>query len=258
VSKVIRSAKVLGFENPGMKTICEHKSVPCCSRLRDVVRNCAFAAPLALAACSAAPPTVPPPGPIATTIAVVERGWHTDVCVRAEDAGAWILSLAHGYAFEGEHFLCFGFGERQYVLTHDHGPLATLSALLPSRAALLMTVLRDSPGAAFGSTNVVNLGITRAGVTGLQAFLQGAVQTDEADQPQRSPAGKPIGLGEGPYPGSVFFAATGTYDLFYTCNTWTASALRSAGLPVSTAVLFAGGVMRQARQLAAAQSGSAP
>jgi hypothetical protein len=222
-------------------------------------------ATFALVACSSSPP-VPPPGPIATTIAVVERGWHTDVCIRAEDAGPWLLALAHGYGFDGEHFLCFGFGERQYVLTRDPGPLATISALLPSRAALLMTVLRDSPGAAFGSSNVVNLGISRDGLTGLQAFLRGAVQTDEADQPQGNaadkpegnPAGKPVGLGEGPYPGSVFFAASGTYDLFYTCNTWTAAALRSAGLPVSTTVLFAGGVMRQARQLAAPQLGSAP
>ena len=234
------------------------------SRLRDAVRNGAFVVTFALAACSSTP--TPAPGPIATTIAAVERGWHTDVCIRAEDAGPWILALAHGYGFDGEHFLCFGFGERQYLLTHDHGPLETLSALLPSRAALLMTVLRDSPGAAFGSSNVVNLGISRDGLTGLQAFLQGAVQTDKADQPQGDVAdkpegdlaGKPVGLGEGPYPGSVFFAATGTYDLFYTCNTWTAAALRSAGLPVNTTVLFAGGVMRQARQLAAPQLGSAP
>jgi len=224
-------------------------------------------ATLALVACSSTPPD-PPPGPVATTIAVVERGWHTDVCLRAEDAGPWLLALAHGYGFDGERFLCFGFGERQYVLTRDHGPLVTLAALLPSRAALLMTVLRDSPGAAFGSSNVVNLGISRDGLTALQAFLREAVQTDEADKPQDNPTednsdegthvGKPVQLGEGPYPGSVFFAATGTYDLFYTCNTWTASALRAAGLPFNTTVMFAGGVMRQARQLAAPQLGSAP
>jgi len=240
-----------------------------CSRLLGAVRSYVFVAACALAACTSSPPLLPPaapPEPIASTIAVVERGWHTDVCIRAEDAGPWLLALAHGSGFDGERFLCFGFGERQYVLTHDHGPLATLSALLPSRAALLMTVLRDSPGAAFGTGNVVNVGISRAGLIGLQAFLQAAVQTDEADPPQANaadkpegkPIGKPIGLGEGPYPGSVFFAATGTYDLFYTCNTWTATALRSAGLPVHTTVLFAGGVMRQARQLAAPQLGSAP
>lgn len=244
-----------------------------CSRLLGVVRSYAFVAALALAACTSSPRLLSPvasPEPIATTIAVVERGWHTDVCIRAQDAGPWLLALAHGNGFEGERFLCFGFGERQYVLTHDHGPLATLSALLPSRAALLMTVLRDSPGAAFGSSNVVNLGISRAGLAGLQAFLQAAVQTEEVDPPQASgegkpegepvakPVVKPVGLGEGPYPGSVFFAATDTYDLFYTCNTWTATALRSAALPVDTTVLFAGGVMRQARQLAVPQLGSAP
>lgn len=203
-----------------------------------------------LAACSTVPPpsAIPVPGPAVTTVMAVERGWHTDICLRTEDAGPWLMALAQGY--NGARFLCFGFGERQYVVTHDHGPLVMLSALLPSQSALLMTVLRDSPSAAFGAANVVGVGVDRAGLSGLQAFLRRSVQTDDA--------GKPVRLGEGPYPGSAFFGATGTYDAFHTCNTWTASALRSAGLPVDDTVLFAGGVMRQARQLAAPSINGAP
>jgi uncharacterized protein (TIGR02117 family) len=175
---------------------------------------------------------------MSATITVVERGWHTDVCIRNEDAGL-LESLAQG--FDGAHFLCFGFGERQYVVTRTHGPLVALSALFPSQAALLMTVLRDAPGEAFGRSNVVTLWITRSGLTRLQAFLQQSIENDAA--------GRPIRLGEGPYPGSVFFAGTGTYDAFYTCNTWTADVLRSAGLPVEGAVLFAGDLMYKVRQL---------
>ena len=41
--------------------------------------------------------------------------------------------------------------------------------------------------------------------------------------------------------------------LTYTCNTWTAAALRVAGLPVSEAgVIFAGQVLDQVRPLAEA------
>jgi hypothetical protein len=44
----------------------------------------------------------------------------------------------------------------------------------------------------------------------------------------------------------VFYAATGTYDLSHTCNTWTAEALRAAGAPVSAAgVVFAGQLLDQ-------------
>jgi len=206
------------------------------SELLDIARACT--ATLALAACSTVP-LKPSPGPVAATITVAERGWHTDVCVRSEDAGLWVESLAQG--FDGARYLCFGFGERQYVVTRTHGPVAALSALFPSQAAVLMTVLRDMPEEAFGRSGVVTLGVSRVGLSGLQKFLQRSIQSDSA--------GRPVGLGEGPYLGSVFFAATGTYDALYTCNTWTADALRSAGLPVHGGVVFAGDLMYKVRQL---------
>ncbi|MDR3389583.1 MAG: DUF2459 domain-containing protein [Rudaea sp.] len=203
-----------------------------------IVRLYGIAWAAALAACSTVP-LMPSPTPVTTTIIVARRAWHTDVCVRSEDAGPWVSALAHG--FEGARFLCFGFGERQYVLTREDGVLAALAALLPSKGAMLMTVLRASPGAAFGLSKVVPLGVIEAGLTGLRTFLQHSVQTDAA--------GRPVRLATGPYPGSVFFAASGTYDGLYTCNTWTSDALRSAGLPIRGAVLFARDVMDQARQL---------
>ena len=57
----------------------------------------------------------------------------------------------------------------------------------------------------------------------------------------------------GPFPQSFFYASTKTYDLTHTCNTWTAAALRVAGLPVSEAgIVFAGQVLDQVRPLAEA------
>lgn len=190
-----------------------------------------------------------PSAPPAATITLVERSWHTDVCVRVEDAGEFVVGLAQRIA--GANFLCFGFGERQYVTQREHGLLTMISALFPSQGALLMTVLRDTPAAAFGAENTVALGVSTAGLAGLQAYLHDAVDTDAS--------GGPLRLGDGPYPGSVFFGATGTYDLLHTCNTWTAAALRSAGLPIRTAgVIFAGGVMRQAQPLSTPLLGSTP
>ncbi len=205
--------------------------------MRPVLLGLAMAG---LAGC-AVTPMPPPSGPVAATIMVVERDWHTDVCLSAGDADAFVARFLRG--FDGARFLCLGFGERQYVVGGDHGVFTMLSAMLPSRAALLMTALRDTPEAAFGAGNVVRLGVSRAGLAGLEAFLRSGTETDAAGRPRR--------LAAGPYVGSVYFAATGTYFGLYTCNTWTADAMRAAGLPVSGAVLFAGGVMRQARRLAA-------
>jgi uncharacterized protein (TIGR02117 family) len=198
---------------------------------------------LALTGCETTVPPQPPVKP-ATRISVAERGWHTDLCVATRDAGDWVNALALG--FDGAQFLCFGFGERQYIVSREHDFFTMLSALLPSEGALLMTVLRAPPSEAFGPENVVELGVSGEGLAALQQFLRDSVQID--------PRGRPIRFGEGPYVGSVFFGATETYDGLYTCNTWTAHGLRSAGLPLDQRVLFAGAVMRQARELAASES----
>ena len=72
---------------------------------------------------------------------------------------------------------------------------------------------------------------------------------------RKDAAGAPAPFAPGPYPGSVFYASGGTYALGHTCNTWTAEALRAAGMPVGTGgVLFANQVWARARRLAAAQS----
>jgi hypothetical protein len=194
-----------------------------------------------LAACSTIPLT-PANGPPATTIDVVERGWHTDVCVQVQDMPDLQAWLAQD--FVGATHLCFGF-KREFAMTREHSILATLSALWPGRGAILMTVLRDTPVAAYGADKVVTLQVAEAGKARLAAYLEQSVQRDELSDPVR--------LGDGPYGGSLYFGATANYAGYYTCNTWTADALRSAQLPVDGTILFAGTVLRQAREVAACQ-----
>jgi hypothetical protein len=195
-----------------------------------------------LAACSTMPLTLAS-GPPVTTIDVVERGWHTDVCVQVQDVPDLHAWLAPDFA--GATYLCFGFGEREFVMTREHGILATLSALWPGRGAILMTVLRDTPAAAYGADKVVTLQVATAGKVGLATYLNQSVQRDLLSRPVR--------LGDGPYAGSLYLGATANYAGYYTCNTWTADALRSAQLPVDGATLFASTVIRQARKVAACQ-----
>ena len=209
------------------------------------MRRLPLAAILAVAACSSVPVT-PPDGPSVARIAVVERGWHTDICMPHEDASPGVLALAA--EFPGVRTICLGFGDRQYVVAHEHDVLTMAGALLPSRGALLLTALSATPQAAFGATHVARLDVSRAGLAGLNVFLRRSVQDDAA--------GRALRLAAGPYPGSAFFAATETYDGFYTCNSWTADALRSAGVPVTGGTLFAGAIMHEVRRIAAAEARS--
>jgi len=66
--------------------------------------------------------------------------------------------------------------------------------------------------------------------------------------------GRAVRLADGPYPGSVFLASTETYDLFNTCNTWTAAVLNDAGLPIDPRVLLADQVMQQVDRIATLQA----
>ena len=56
-------------------------------------------------------------------------------------------------------------------------------------------------------------------------------------------------LGPGQAPVSRFYPARERYYLWRTCNTWTARALRAAGVPITPLyAITAGNVMYQARQ----------
>ena len=201
-------------------------------------------ASLLLIGCTAPQPVTTPDDAV---VYLIGRGWHTDIGLPVEQISAPLSTLEAG--FPGVRFLTFGFGERNFVMNHETSFGAMLKALLPSRSALLMTALGTTPQAAFGARNVVVLRLSRAGLDRIEASIWHELEL--------APDGKPLQLAEGPYPGSVFYAARSTYDGLYTCNTWTAATLRSGGLPITVdGVLFAGQVMAMVRWIAAHQAAS--
>jgi uncharacterized protein (TIGR02117 family) len=182
-------------------------------------------------------PALPPPANAAAVI-VVDRGWHTDIGLPAD-------ALDHRFdalraRFPGATNFTFGFGERLYVQKRDRTVLDALRALLPSDGMVLVTALNTTPAAAFGADAVVALAVSADGLAGVEDFVRNAMRDN--------PAGTPEFVGDGPYPGSAFYASTHTYDGLFTCNTWTAQGLRAAGVPVTSGgVLFASEVMGQVR-----------
>jgi uncharacterized protein (TIGR02117 family) len=202
-----------------------------------------------LGGCVSAPQ--PPEVPVAgnAVIYVVGRGWHTDIGLPVDEVDGPLADLERD--FPGVRFMVFGFGERNYLMTHGNGSGEMLTALFPSKSAILMTALRAPPTEAFSDEQVVTLRLTPEAVDMLAERIW---QTLE-----KTPDGAALRLADGPYPGSVFYASGETYDALHTCNTWTALLLRDAGLPVNPrGVLFVGQVMRQAGAIAAVQAGQNP
>ena len=115
---------------------------------------------------------------------------------------------------------------------------------------ILVIPLGVPPTTYLGADNAWAIPVSRAGAARLSQFLWDNFAKNGSGEPQRA--------GPGPYPQSVFYASTATYDASNTCNTWTASALRAAGLPVTAGgVVFAGQLVDQLPPLIAASSQAA-
>ena len=196
---------------------------------------------LFLVGCSTVPPHSTRPLPeSADRIYVIDRGWHTDIGLPIAALSGKLAIIAED--FPGATSLTVGFGDRAYLLERDTDLFDMLRALVPGKAALLVTGLRAPPEAAFGAENVVTLAIAKPQLEALESSVASYFATDRA--------GTPLRLADGPYPGSLFFASDATYDAFYTCNTWTAERLRAGGYAVSTTLMiFAPQVMAEARRL---------
>jgi hypothetical protein len=177
----------------------------------------------------------------------VQRDWHTDLCLDPHDLSGPLTTVAA--SFPSARFLCFGFGERHYMMEKDHSLGAMIGSLLPSKAVVLVTPLPGPAAQAIdpslGPFEVDTLRVSRAGAANLSTVIWRAIQTN--------PDGSVAVLGPGSDPASRFYAASGTYNAMTTCNTFTATGLRQAGLPINDGVVFTDDLMAQVRKVAKAQ-----
>jgi uncharacterized protein (TIGR02117 family) len=188
--------------------------------------------------CTATIPQQPYAGsaPPTEAIYVISGGWHTELGLPAAAITGSLAALKP--EFPNARYLIFGWGAHDYYMSRHPGIGDLLRAAASGTAVMLVIPLEISPEAFFGAANVLALSPPPGGIQRLSDFLWGYLAVDKEGPPRR--------IATGPYPQSVFYASTGTYNLGHTCNTWTAEALHAAGLPVSAAgVVFAGQVLDQ-------------
>jgi uncharacterized protein (TIGR02117 family) len=198
----------------------------------------AMVAPLGLgllAGC-ALPPPAPcatlPEGPVAW---VVDQGWHTEIALRAADLTGPLTGFRN--LLPTAETLVFGFGKRSYVLAEAGAVEELLLGPLPGRGVVQVKGLSVAPPTAYGA-RATALPLPQDGLARLSDFLWDSIARDAA--------GQPVPANPGPLRDSLFYDASRGYSLLYTCNTWTAEALRRAGLPVEPAgVVLTRAVMAQ-------------
>lgn len=204
---------------------------------------------LCLAACSAVPleTTRAPASRVQKADAdlyvyVLRRGRHTDLVLPVAQLRNPLRTLA--VEFPDVHYLTFGFGDRQYVLATHKNFAHALLAPFPGAGLLLVTALENPPVDVYGRDHLVALPVTQEQIDAISRFVWDSLQqNDQGEVPPYLP---------GIYPGNIYYPSTHTYYGLYTCNTWTADALKSGGLPFSTSgVILAGQVWDQAHAIAA-------
>ncbi|MGC2204131.1 MAG: DUF2459 domain-containing protein [Stellaceae bacterium] len=163
-------------------------------------------------------------------------GWHTELGLPLAEISGPLAALKP--EFPSAHYLVFGWGARDYYMARNPGIGDVLRAIVPGPAVMLVIPLQIPPAAFFGASNVFVIRVSRHGIERLSELLSNSLAPGNEGAPRR--------IGAGPYSQSVFYASTGTYSLSHTCNTWTAEALRVAGLPVNASgVVFASQVLDQ-------------
>jgi len=150
---------------------------------------------------------------------------HTEIGVALGDLRGNLARVAQG--FPGSEVLTFGFGKRHYFLSSQPRIFATFFAPVPGLGAMEVGAHGGPPPGA------LMLPVSPDGLGRLLAALEGSFAGDLT----------PL-MVQG---GRKYFAASRLYTVAYTCNTWTAEMLATAGLPVRSAlVVTANGVMTQA------------
>jgi uncharacterized protein (TIGR02117 family) len=187
-------------------------------------------------------------GLIASTpvvIYVVKRSWHTDVGFDVTDLHAPLASLRG--ALPKARYLLFGFGDKHYLLAHGSSSGRLLGAVWPGEGLVLLTGLEATPEEAFAAKEVTRLTVTAAEAQQLEEFVWKTLASKD---------GVASSLAPGPYSDSFYYESVQRYSGLHTCNTWTAEALRAAGLPVRTSgVEFSGQVWRQVQRIKREEDG---
>jgi hypothetical protein len=173
---------------------------------------------------------------------LVASGWHTEIALAVRAIGTPLRRLTSD--FPGAAYLMFGWGERDYYMADDPSSGDALRALFPGPAVLLVTPLYRPPPDILVDAQVFGLKLSAAALERLADYMWAALDKSADGEPRKVANGRGLG--------SIFYAATGTYSVNFTCNTWSVEGLRVGGLPVTpSGVIFASQVVDQIQTLSA-------
>jgi hypothetical protein len=195
---------------------------------------------LGLGGCGEATPAcVPEAVPQTDTVFILQHGWHTDLAIPSHVLRGGMLTFRR--IFPDLQVLVVGFGKRTFMMA----PVTTSGDLLigpfPGKGAILVVGLNGPPSLAYDDGLEASVVLAPGGAERLSDFIWQTLDTQN---------GNPVRIRNNLFSGSMFYATRVGYAGTYTCNTWTADALHTAGVPVNPLhVVFAGQMMVQVARI---------
>ena len=173
------------------------------------------------------------------TVYIVNHGLHTGIALSQKDAAPYMHSFDD---FKSARYLEIGWGDKTYYQTDPNTLWMGIRALFwPTDSVLHVAALQTDPVKYFHNNKVVRLKLSKTGFIKLVEYIDSSFALNDKKQI--------IKLGSGLYGTSRFYRAKGTFYLFNNCNTWSARAINSSGLPINSCCLFtSGNIMYQLKQ----------
>jgi uncharacterized protein (TIGR02117 family) len=175
---------------------------------------------------------------------VSNHGWHTSIILPAKDVQQQEPALKQRFADAA--YLGFGWGDASvYQADEVHFLPATVAILLPTNAVIhVVATATPKP-----NQDTQTLCLSNSHYQSLIQYILSSFTRDAQHHIM------PTALDDGE--NSQFYYAQGSYYYLNTCNTWTAKALKSAGLDI-TPVFYptASQVMRRVKDAAKASKQS--
>ena len=166
---------------------------------------------------------------------VVSHGWHTGIVIPATLIVSRIPELKH--RFGNTRFIEFGWGDKGFYESTEITTGLTIQAIFwPTESVMHVVAVPQNPYSYFPDSQVEMICLNSNEYSSLARFIENSFSKDEH--------GHIIPTKNGIYGDSQFYKSVGDYYLMNTCNKWTAKALKSAGMDISTTFkLTAGSVM---------------
>ena len=193
-----------------------------------------------VSACASLPPVCKRPAED-DVVYVVGEGWHAEIGIPVTELDGGLEFYRN--VFPGARVLMFGYGKRTFITAPPNTFSEYILGPVPGPALIQVVALKVTPPEAYPPENTVTLALPPGGHKALSKYIWQDLLKDTSARPQIvSRSNDPIGL---------LYAANSEYNLFHTCNTWTADALHAAGLTISgDEVIFSGQVMTRVNRVA--------